>query len=260
VDLAREAVGVDRGDDAGDGVDEGGDAERAIEVADHLDAAARALDRIEDDRASLASEGGGWGGVRPAVAVRCGQFVVVGSRVVRTDHPGHRRTGTPPADRLAATAAGAGRHPRDRATAGSRLPSTPRPGGCRRGSVQTVDHSRRLLENRSRNAVEHGRPDATVRPVLPDDGFAVEDDGIGIPEADRERAFEAGYSTTAGGSGFGLAIVGFGLAIVGFGLAIVGFGLAIVETIARAHGWSVSVAGGRDGGTRFEFSNVAVLG
>jgi signal transduction histidine kinase len=32
-----------------------------------------------------------------------------------------------------------------------------------------------------------------------------------------------------------------------------GFGLAIVEQIAHAHGWSVSVTDGRDGGARFEF-------
>jgi hypothetical protein len=52
------------------------------------------------------------------------------------------------------------------------------------------------------------------------DGFYVADDGPGIPEDERERVFEAGYSTTESGSGFGLAIV---------------------ERVADAHGWSVHV-------------------
>jgi signal transduction histidine kinase len=32
-----------------------------------------------------------------------------------------------------------------------------------------------------------------------------------------------------------------------------GFGLAIVSTIASAHGWTVTVTTGADGGARFEF-------
>jgi signal transduction histidine kinase len=63
-------------------------------------------------------------------------------------------------------------------------------------------------------------------------GFAVEDDGPGIPEAERDDVFERGFTTAEDGTGFGLAIV---------------------ERIADAHGWSVSVTDGRDGGARFEF-------
>jgi len=37
--------------------------------------------------------------------------------------------------------------------------------------------------------------------------LAVEDDGVGIPEAERERVFDPAYSTKARGSGLGLAIV-----------------------------------------------------
>jgi signal transduction histidine kinase len=37
--------------------------------------------------------------------------------------------------------------------------------------------------------------------------LAVEDDGPGIPEAERERVFDPAYSTKARGSGLGLAIV-----------------------------------------------------
>jgi len=94
-------------------------------------------------------------------------------------------------------------------------------------------------------------------------GWALGDDGEGIPEADRDRVFEAGVSTVEGGTGFGLSIV---------------------DTIADAHGWRVSItestvgnpipatggsSGGADrggdaadegsetrGGARFEFRNV----
>ncbi|USZ69765.1 GAF domain-containing protein (plasmid) [Halorussus salilacus] len=94
-----------------------------------------------------------------------------------------------------------------------------------------------LFENLFRNSIEHGDSNVTVR-VLDLDatdpsavGFAVEDDGPGISAADREDVFESEYSTAEDGTGFGLAIV---------------------DRIAAAHGWSVSVAEGRDGGARFE--------
>jgi signal transduction histidine kinase len=76
-----------------------------------------------------------------------------------------------------------------------------------------------------------------VRVGTTDGGFYVEDDGPGIPEADREGIFEAGYSTADGSSGFGLTIV---------------------REIAEAHGWSVAVTDGASGGARFEFSGVEV--
>jgi len=63
-------------------------------------------------------------------------------------------------------------------------------------------------------------------------GFYVADDGPGIPASERDRVFETGYSTAPDGSGFGLAIV---------------------ESIASAHGWSVSVEESWAGGARFEF-------
>jgi signal transduction histidine kinase len=101
-----------------------------------------------------------------------------------------------------------------------------------------------LLENLVRNGVEHGstngRPRADDEGVgitvgdLPD-GFYVEDDGPGIPEADRSTVFEAGYSTTEGGTGFGLRIA---------------------ERIVDAHGWDVRVVDGSDGGARFEITGV----
>jgi len=100
------------------------------------------------------------------------------------------------------------------------------------------DRLRHLLENLLANAVEHGGPDVTVRvgPLDGDDavGFYVEDDGPGIPEGQRDRVFEKGYSG-AGGTGFGLAIV---------------------ERIVDAHGWSIRVTEGSDGGARFEITGI----
>jgi PAS domain S-box-containing protein len=67
-----------------------------------------------------------------------------------------------------------------------------------------------LLENLLRNAVEHGSTDGTGVTITVGDmdgGFYVEDDGPGIPEPKRSQVFESGYSTTPDGTGFGLAIV-----------------------------------------------------
>ena len=66
-------------------------------------------------------------------------------------------------------------------------------------------------------------------------GFFVADDGPGIPPADREAVFDAGYSTNDGGTGFGLSIV---------------------QEIVDAHGWRVAVTESADGGARFEIRGV----
>jgi len=103
------------------------------------------------------------------------------------------------------------------------------------------DHDRlqQLFENLFRNAVEHGRPDASVTVEPLPDGFAVADDGPGVPESVRASVFEAGVST-AGNSGLGLSIV---------------------HRIAREHGWEVTLAdegrpGEDDEGARFAFTGV----
>jgi len=88
-----------------------------------------------------------------------------------------------------------------------------------------------------RNAADHGaRDDAdlTVTVGALPDGFCVEDDGEGIPAAERERVQESGDSFSPDGTGFGLAIVG---------------------EVADAHGWEMTVAGGSAGGARFEFTD-----
>jgi len=90
-----------------------------------------------------------------------------------------------------------------------------------------------VFENLFRNAVEHAGEEPTVRVGrLAEGGIYVEDDGPGIRVADREDVFDPGYTSSAAGSGFGLAIV---------------------KRIAEAHGWDVTVTDGRDGGARFEF-------
>jgi len=72
---------------------------------------------------------------------------------------------------------------------------------------------RLLIDNLLENAARHGRPDGNVRvSVDPARGpaLAVEDDGPGIAEADRERIFEPFVrvdGTDAAGSGLGLALV-----------------------------------------------------
>lgn len=92
-----------------------------------------------------------------------------------------------------------------------------------------------LLENLFRNAVEHGGSGVLIRVELLEDGFAVEDDGPGIPEENREEVFEPGYTTKNGGTGFGLNLV---------------------EKIVDAHGWQIAVTRGDDGGARFEITGV----
>jgi signal transduction histidine kinase len=101
-----------------------------------------------------------------------------------------------------------------------------------------ADRSRlqQLLENLMRNAVEHAGSDVTVSVGDLPDGFYVEDDGPGIPADARDDVFEAGYSTSDSGTGFGLSIV---------------------QQIVTAHGWEIVVNEGHEGGARFEITGVA---
>ncbi|MDX1744710.1 MAG: PAS domain S-box protein, partial [Halobacteriales archaeon] len=64
-----------------------------------------------------------------------------------------------------------------------------------------------LFENLFRNAIEHGGDDVEIRVGALDDGFFVSDDGPGIPEGQQTDVFEMGYSTQDEGTGLGLAIV-----------------------------------------------------
>ena len=108
---------------------------------------------------------------------------------------------------------------------------------------------RQAFENLIRNCVEHGSAsdragadgtvergdaDVSIRVSATADGFAVDDDGPGIPEAEREAIFEEGY-TDSGETGLGLSIV---------------------RTVVEAHGWAVSATDSPLGGARFEVSGV----
>lgn len=97
------------------------------------------------------------------------------------------------------------------------------------------DLLRHVLENLIGNAIKHNDDDEiTVRAGPLGDGnagFFVEDTGEGIPEPERSQVFDLGYSTAAGGTGFGLSIVG---------------------EFVEAHDWEIVVTEGEHGGARFE--------
>jgi len=99
-----------------------------------------------------------------------------------------------------------------------------------------ADRLQTMFENLFRNSIEHGGETVTVRVGTVEDGFYVEDDGPGIPEENREMVFQSGFTT--GGTGLGLAIV---------------------DNIVDAHGWTVAVGDGTDGGARFVVSGVDIL-
>ncbi|CCC41887.1 hybrid sensor histidine kinase/response regulator [Haloquadratum walsbyi] len=92
-----------------------------------------------------------------------------------------------------------------------------------------------LLENLMRNAIEHTNEDVAVTIGELEDGFYVEDDGSGVPADKRDDVFEAGYTTTNQGTGFGLSIV---------------------KQVVEAHGWEMSLTEGSEGGARFEVTQV----
>lgn len=93
-----------------------------------------------------------------------------------------------------------------------------------------------LLENLFRNAATHGNA-SEVRVTATDDGFVIEDDGIGFGEADVDRVMERGYTTSHDGTGLGLAIV---------------------QDVAETHGWTIEVGESESGGAMFRVAGVTV--
>ncbi len=89
---------------------------------------------------------------------------------------------------------------------------------CVYGAPYILDE---IVFNLCENAVKYNRPDGTVTVTLTTENgkpvFRVEDTGIGIPPADRERVFERFYrvdkshSRAIGGTGLGLSIVKHGV-------------------------------------------------
>lgn len=101
--------------------------------------------------------------------------------------------------------------------------------------VVVADESRlrQVFENLFRNAIEHGGDDVAITVADTDEGFAVDDDGPGVPADERDTVFDLGTTDSADGTGFGLAIV---------------------QRVIEAHGWSIAVTESADGGARFEVS------
>lgn len=99
---------------------------------------------------------------------------------------------------------------------------------------------RHLFRNLFENAVEHGGSDVTVTVGTLPAGFYVADDGTGIPPAERETVFEAGYTTASQQGGTGL-------------------GLAFVNELADIYDWECTVTESEAGGARFEFASVDVI-
>jgi signal transduction histidine kinase len=104
-----------------------------------------------------------------------------------------------------------------------------------------VEHGSANSRSQTDDPVEHGsatdqpatgEPSVTVTVGTTETGFYVEDDGPGIPDDEKVRVFDQGFTTDTDGTGFGLYIV---------------------QALAEAHGWSVSVADAeRETGARFE--------
>lgn len=136
--------------------------------------------------------------------------------------------------------------------------------------VVEADETRltQLLENLFRNSVEHGstasRPNAddsiaqsstssqpevdsaaehdghTVAVTVGSlaDGFYIADSGSGIPDTDRQRVFESGYSSAQDGTGLGLSIV---------------------SEIVDAHGWEIEITTSETGGAQFDITGVDTI-
>jgi signal transduction histidine kinase len=105
------------------------------------------------------------------------------------------------------------------------------------------DRLAQALRNLIANAIDHTVPERGLVRMLIETSpggrvrFAVEDDGPGIPLAQRERIFDRFYRTDAARD---RASGGTGL------------GLAIVRAIAEAHGGKVAARGSPEGGARIE--------
>ena len=91
-----------------------------------------------------------------------------------------------------------------------------------------------VFENLYSNAVKHGGEDVLIEvgPMVEDEGFYVQDDGVGIPDSEKDQVFD--YRNTFSEEGAGL-------------------GLYHVREIAEAHEWELDLEDSPKGGARFEF-------
>lgn len=97
----------------------------------------------------------------------------------------------------------------------------------------TVEHGSTSSRSETDDTVEHVSPGIRLRVESLPNGFAVADDGPGIPPDEREAVFEPGYTTEGENTGLGLVIV---------------------RQISEAHGWTVDLRTAETGGARFEFT------
>jgi CheY-like chemotaxis protein len=89
-----------------------------------------------------------------------------------------------------------------------------------------------ILENLFSNSIENSNKNVEVRVGSLEQGFYVEDNGPGIPEEEKTKVLEFGYSNNDS----------------------TGFGLSIVEQISNLLGFELTIEDSKEGGARFEFS------
>jgi len=107
------------------------------------------------------------------------------------------------------------------------------------------DQLLQLFENVVRNSVEHGaaggRSDdaaaraVTIRVDTTPEGFAIADNGPGVPPEKREEIFTHGVTSSESGTGLGLAIV---------------------QHVVESHGWDVEMTESRSGGAKLVVSGL----
>lgn len=103
-------------------------------------------------------------------------------------------------------------------------------------SGDSVEHGSTSSQPRADDSVEHSSMDngpeagVTVTVEATTDGFAIGDDGPGIPAAERDALLNAGFGSKGG------------------------FGVPIMRSIAEGHGWGISLVESDSGGLRIEIS------
>jgi PAS domain S-box-containing protein len=213
--------------------------------SDRLDAVSRAHDRMNDlidDLLTLAREGEEVGDTEAvdlaAITERCWRNVDTDGATIdtRTD-----RTIRADRSRLQQLLENLVRNSVEHGSTGNR----PQAGdseehgstGNRPQAGDSEEHGSTGNRPQAGDSEEHGSTNDGVTVTVGDlpDGFYVADDGPGIPEAERDRVFDAGYTTSQDGTGFGLRIV---------------------EQVAEAHAWNIEVMEGDEGGARFEITGV----
>jgi two-component system sensor histidine kinase PrrB len=104
------------------------------------------------------------------------------------------------------------------------------------------DGARLAISNVIRNALVHGRPDGEVSVTVRLDGgtVVIDDDGRGIPSADRERVLQR-FERGVGSAGSGL-------------------GLAIAHQVALAHGGRLVIGEAPQGGARVAIGFAGAVG